>query len=86
MANSNTRIVLASHPPGEPTEADFRIETVPVPDPDDGQVLIRTIHLSLDGYIDRGVRSCPPPDFFVRLIDPRSMLDLLGITVEPLLT
>ena len=60
MANSNTRIVLASHPSGEPTEADFRIETVPVPDPDDGQVLIRTIHLSLDGYIDRGSKSCTP--------------------------
>jgi hypothetical protein len=59
MANSNTRIELASHPSGEPTEADFRIETVPVPDPDDGQVLIRTIHLSLDPYMRGRMQAGP---------------------------
>ena len=59
MANSNTRIVLASHPAGEPTEADFRIETVPVPDPDDGQVLIRTIYLSLDPYMRGRMQAGP---------------------------
>ena len=45
------RIVLASRPVGEPKAADFRIEDCPVPTPADGQVLLRTIWLSLDPYM-----------------------------------
>ncbi len=59
MADSNTRILLASRPSGEPTEDDFRIETVPMPDPDDCQVLIRTIYLSLDPYMRGRMRAGP---------------------------
>lgn len=47
----NTRIVLASRPQGEPTVDDFRLERVPVPVPEDGQVLLRNHHLSLDPYM-----------------------------------
>jgi NADPH-dependent curcumin reductase CurA len=47
----NTRIVLASRPIGEPKASDFRIETSPIPTPGDGQVLLRTIWLSLDPYM-----------------------------------
>jgi NADPH-dependent curcumin reductase CurA len=47
----NTRILLASRPHGEPTADDFRIESVPVPQPADGEVLLRTIYLSLDPYM-----------------------------------
>ncbi len=47
----NTRILLASRPHGEPTTDNFEIETVPLPEPDDGQVLLRTIYLSLDPYM-----------------------------------
>src|SRR5690242_5939805 len=42
------RIVLASRPVGEPKPSDFRLEETPVPTPGDGQVLLRTIWLSLD--------------------------------------
>jgi len=45
------RIVLASRPVGEPKPSDFRIEEIPVPAPRPGQVLLRTIWLSLDPYM-----------------------------------
>jgi NADPH-dependent curcumin reductase CurA len=45
------RIVLASRPVGEPKPSDFRMEELPVPTPGDGQVLLRTIWLSLDPYM-----------------------------------
>jgi NADPH-dependent curcumin reductase len=45
------RIVLASRPVGEPKTSDFRSEEYPVPTPGDGQVLLRTIWLSLDPYM-----------------------------------
>jgi NADPH-dependent curcumin reductase len=50
MANAQ-RIVLASRPVGEPKPDNFRLETVPVPTPGEGQVLLRTIWLSLDPYM-----------------------------------
>src|ERR1700751_149406 len=45
------RIVLASRPVGEPKPSDFRVEEYPVPVPGEGQVLLRTIWLSLDPYM-----------------------------------
>jgi NADPH-dependent curcumin reductase CurA len=45
------RIVLASRPAGEPKPSDFRIEDYTPPTPGDGQVLLRTIWLSLDPYM-----------------------------------
>lgn len=51
MAASNTRVLLASRPVGEPTPTDFDIVTAPVPQPADGQVLVRTRYLSLDPYM-----------------------------------
>jgi NADPH-dependent curcumin reductase CurA len=47
----NTRIVLAQRPQGEPTAADFRIESLPVPALAEGQVLVRHHFLSLDPYM-----------------------------------
>lgn len=47
----NQRIVLASRPVGAPTEQDFRLETVMQPQPGEGEVLLRTIYLSLDPYM-----------------------------------
>lgn len=48
---SNTRILLASRPSGEPTQDNFRLETVPMPTLGEGNVLLRTIYLSLDPYM-----------------------------------
>jgi len=47
----NRRIVLAARPVGEPAPTDLRLETVPVPEPGDGQVLLAVEHLSLDPYM-----------------------------------
>jgi NADPH-dependent curcumin reductase CurA len=50
-ATINRRIVLAARPQGEPTPADFRLEEGPVPVAREGQVLLRTLYLSLDPYM-----------------------------------
>ena len=58
------RVVLVRRPPGEPTESDFRIEDVPVPDPGPGEFLVRGIYLSLDPYMRgrmRDAKSYAPP-------------------------
>src|SRR3954468_3656371 len=47
----NKRVVLASRPSGWVTEANFRVESVPVPKPKDGEVLVRNLWLSLDPYM-----------------------------------
>ena len=49
------RIVLASRPVGEPKPTDFRLEDCPVPTPGSGEVLLRTIWLSLDRSEERRV-------------------------------
>jgi NADPH-dependent curcumin reductase CurA len=45
------RIVLASRPKGEPTDENFRMETVAVPTAGEGQVVLKTLYLSLDPYM-----------------------------------
>jgi len=55
----NRRIVLASRPQGTPTTANFRLEERPVPAPKDGEILLRTLYLSLDPYM-RGRMSDAP--------------------------
>src|SRR5690606_9742895 len=45
------RIVLARHPQGMPTDEDLRLEAMPMPRPGEGQVLLRTVYLSLDPYM-----------------------------------
>lgn len=55
----NRRVVLASRPHGEPKAENFRLETTPIPQPAAGQVLLRTVYLSLDPYM-RGRMSDAP--------------------------
>jgi NADPH-dependent curcumin reductase len=47
----NRRVVLAARPRGEPAPGDLRLEEAPVPEPGEGQVLLRTVLLSLDPYM-----------------------------------
>lgn len=47
----NRRIVLASRPQGAPRLSDFRLEEVAPPTPGEGQLLLRTLYLSLDPYM-----------------------------------
>jgi NADPH-dependent curcumin reductase len=59
MTDTNQRIVLASRPVGEPTLDNFRLEKLPIPQPGPGQMLLRTLWLSLDPYM-RGRMSDAP--------------------------
>ena len=51
MTRTNTRILLNAHPAGFPVDTDFKLVETPIPDPAAGEVLIRTIYLSLDPYM-----------------------------------
>jgi len=48
---TNRRVLLKSRPTGEPKPSDFEIVDSPVPKPQDGELLVRTIWLSLDPYM-----------------------------------
>jgi NADPH-dependent curcumin reductase CurA len=47
----NRRWVLAERPKGKPDENTLRLETTDVPQPGAGQMLLRTVYLSLDPYM-----------------------------------
>ncbi|MCA0892843.1 NADP-dependent oxidoreductase [Microbulbifer agarilyticus] len=47
----NRQITLASRPHGAPTPNDFNFIEAAVPTPGDGEILLRTIYLSLDPYM-----------------------------------
>jgi len=50
-ASTNRRIVLATRPHGLPAVQDFRLDHAPIPTPAEGEVLLRTLYLSLDPYM-----------------------------------
>ena len=47
----NKRVLLASRPSGWVSESNFRIEDSPLPQPGDGEVLVKNLWLSLDPYM-----------------------------------
>lgn len=59
QALKNQRIVLASRPVGEPKQSDFSVEDADIPELQDGEVLLKTVYLSLDPYM-RGRMSDAP--------------------------
>ncbi|MGH7113075.1 MAG: NADP-dependent oxidoreductase [Stellaceae bacterium] len=64
MDNQNRQVVLKERPNGGPTTADFAIVDAPLPDPAEGEVLVRGIYLSLDPYMRgriSGARSYAKP-------------------------
>jgi NADPH-dependent curcumin reductase CurA len=50
-AAKNRQILLAARPRGEPTLDGFKLVEADVPEPGPGQMLLRTIYLSLDPYM-----------------------------------
>jgi hypothetical protein len=56
---TNRRFVLAERPKGEPDDRTLRLETGSIPEPAEGQMLLRTVFLSLDPYM-RGRMSDAP--------------------------
>ena len=55
----NRQILLHGRPDGFPSEADFRMVEAPAPEPAAGEMLVRTIYLSLDPYM-RGRMNAGP--------------------------
>src|ERR1700745_2775604 len=51
MENRNRQVLLKRRPTGAPTPADFEIAEAAIPDPGEGEVLVRGIYLSLDPYM-----------------------------------
>lgn len=54
----NKEIVLAEHPEGVPTETTFHINEISMPDLEEGQVLLKSLYVSVDpgmrGFMDKG--------------------------------
>ncbi|TQF82782.1 NADP-dependent oxidoreductase [Elioraea sp. Yellowstone] len=50
MTETNRRIVLRRRPVGMPVPDDFAFEEVPVPEPAEGEVVLKHLYLSLDPY------------------------------------
>ncbi|MFB6173385.1 MAG: NADP-dependent oxidoreductase [Halobacteriales archaeon] len=48
---ANRQWTLARRPEGDPVEEDFELVGADVPDPGDGEVLVRTLYLSVDPYM-----------------------------------
>jgi NADPH-dependent curcumin reductase CurA len=64
MAATMRQIQLTRRPQGEPTEDDFELVEVPLPQPGPGEVLIRNSYVSVDPYMRgrmRDVNSYIPP-------------------------
>jgi NADPH-dependent curcumin reductase CurA len=51
MADLNRQIVLKSRPEGMPGLDNFVLTKSAIPEPGDGEVLMRTLYLSLDPYM-----------------------------------
>jgi len=64
MTETVQRIVLASRPVGEPTLDNFRLEELPIPQPGPGQMLLRTLWLSLDLSLLKTLNAEKLKDFF----------------------
>jgi NADPH-dependent curcumin reductase CurA len=59
MAETNLQVLLRRRPVGAPVPEDFEIVETPMPEPAEGQVLVRARYLSLDPYM-RGRMSDAP--------------------------
>lgn len=52
MAGSvNRQVLLKSRPEGQPSAANFELIEAPIPEPGEGEVLMRILYLSLDPYM-----------------------------------
>jgi NADPH-dependent curcumin reductase CurA len=74
MAETNRRVLLKRRPTGMPVPEDFAIVDSPLPEPSEGQVLLRGIYLSLDPYMRgriSGQRSYAKPTEIGDIIEGR---------------
>src|SRR5579864_5724716 len=64
MPAINRQITLAARPSGMPKPSDFKLVELPVPEPGAGEIVVRTLYVSVDPYM-RGrmndAKSYAPP-------------------------
>ncbi|MCY8104745.1 NADP-dependent oxidoreductase [Bacillus mojavensis] len=51
MTTAQQQIQLARRPQGVPVHEDFRFETISIPEPKQGEVLVKTLYVSVDPYM-----------------------------------
>jgi NADPH-dependent curcumin reductase CurA len=71
MTTMNRKVVLKSRPAGAPRTSDFELIEAPIPQAGDGEILTRTIYLSLDPYMRgriSGVKS------YAKGVDPGELM------------
>ena len=76
----NRQILLASRPSGEPSEENFKLVEVEIPRPDRGQMLVRTIYLSLDPYMRGRMDASPsyaPPVQVGEVMEGQSVCEVI---------
>src|SRR3984957_4044750 len=74
MPETNRQILLKRRPDGMPAPEDFALVDTPLPEPGEGQVLLRGIYLSLDPYMRgriSGQRSYARPTGIGEVIEGR---------------
>ena len=80
MATKNQQVLLASRPHGEPTLDNFRFIESDIPRPGPGQMLLRSIYLSLDPYM-RGrmnaAKSYAPPVEIGQVMEGRAVAEVI---------
>jgi NADPH-dependent curcumin reductase len=80
MTRKNRQVLLASRPSGEPTLANFRLVESEVSTPGPGQMLLRSIYLSLDPYM-RGrmnaAKSYAPPVEIGQVMEGRAVAEVV---------
>ncbi len=59
MPQTNRQITLAARPVGYPKVSDFQLVSAPIPAPKAGEILVRTIYLSVDPYQRGRMRDAP---------------------------
>ncbi|MGI9510407.1 MAG: zinc-binding dehydrogenase, partial [Geminicoccaceae bacterium] len=80
-ASINRRFVLAKRPVGLPSEDVFRLEEASIPEPAEGEIVARTLYLSLDPYMRGRMNDAPS------YVPPLQLGDLLtGGTVGEVIT
>ena len=64
MIDTNREIHLAARPTGLPTSSDFELVEAPMPEPGDGEFLVRNTYLSVDpamrGWVNDAPNYSPP--------------------------
>jgi NADPH-dependent curcumin reductase CurA len=59
VPHTSQQVILASRPDGEPAPQDFRLEEATIPDPADGEVLVRNTWMSVDPYMRGRMNDAP---------------------------